>query len=171
MKENDLYVTAFGKLGEINEISEITPTLEKFTCEIYGYEHADKINEVRYKMFLKQNKPTQINPFDKIKNTDPSILPPCQNVLINKIKRCNFVCKIWNNTSDPNPLREMKPEDHGWELKEDKYCPKWNPVYHLPTSLLAVEDTAYAQDIPENEDVNQEDDDDDSDENDEDFQF
>lgn len=128
--------------------------LEKFTCDIYGYQNSNNINEVSYQTFLKQNKPTQTNPFGQIKNTDPSFLPPCQKVLLNKIKRCNFVCKLWNNTFDPNPLGEMKPENHGWELNKDNksYIPKWNPVNHLPTSLLDVEDTAYDQVSPDNED-------------------
>lgn len=152
LKKKNEYVMGFAKLGENDEPStEVKKLLEKFTCEVYGYGQLDKINDVRYKIFVKQNKPSRAGLFENIKNSDPSLLPPCHKVVLNKIKRCNYICKLWNNTSNPNPLNSMKPEDHGWEMSRDMYIPKWNPENHLPTTLLEVEDSAYDEDSNEND--------------------
>ena len=32
---------------------------------------------------------------DKLKTLDPGSMPPCERVLISKIKRANFVARLW----------------------------------------------------------------------------
>ena len=57
------------------------------------------------------------------------MLPPCKDVLIQKLARCNYVAYLWKHAHLRDPLINMQPTDHGW--KED------NGVYYH-SGLLAV---------------------------------
>ena len=60
---------------------------------------APTVNEARLFAFLKVFKPTKKDPLAGIKGIDGSNLPPCHSVLLQQIKRTNYICSIWNNAT------------------------------------------------------------------------
>ena len=104
LEKNEEYQIAFGSLGFSETISENTlASLEKFTCEMYPKRGkkvpAPTVNEARLFAFLKVFKPTKKDPLAGIKGIDGSNLPPCHSVLLQQIKRTNYICSIWNNAT------------------------------------------------------------------------
>ena len=90
MKKSQNFVDARNRLGESQTIDPndtVIPTLEKYTCTIYGYAREKLVNAVRTKLFER----TQTK---KGKIIDMSFLPPCNSVLILHIKRANYVAMI-----------------------------------------------------------------------------
>ena len=67
--------------------------------------------------FLKSYK-TRKNDFQSIKGCDASLMPLCGTVLLEKIKRPNFVMRIWK-------YAHFYPENIGWKLIDSNYYPKW----------------------------------------------
>ena len=64
-------------------------------------------------------------------------LPPCHSVLLQKMKRTNFVAKAWMSSVSSHPL-EMDATDHGWKMTDDgsyKIC--WFDGDASPKSLDA----------------------------------
>ena len=60
----------------------------------------------------------------KMKETDSSNLPPCQSVLLEKIKRANLVTHMWKNAI-LKASHTWPPEENGWLLENGHYTIKW----------------------------------------------
>lgn len=108
LEKNVNYQNAFASLGSsecVNE--EVTFLLEKFTGEMYpkrGRRVApSSVNEARLFAFLKEFKPTKKNPLSGIKGIDGSNMPPCHTVLLQQIKRSNYICSFWNKATEMEP--------------------------------------------------------------------
>lgn len=107
--QNDVqYQNAFASLGSSEELSdESISILENFTCEIYPKRGrrvaASTVNEARLIAFLKEFKPTKKNPLSGIKGIDGSNMPPCHTVLLQQMKRTNFICSFWNKATELEP--------------------------------------------------------------------
>ena len=155
MRKNDSYMETFSRLGEnINVSNSLIAAVEKCVCALYGKRHMSNVDDVRYAFFQQHYAPkTKDDPLQKIKGVNPSSMPPCRAVLVNKILRTNYVTSVWKNASLPNPC-VVKPEGHGWVLIDGRYHIKWFDGEQVPQSICQVlgRDNAAAQYIDEDED-------------------
>lgn len=133
------YKEAFSKLGE-DLSSEVIALLEAFVCALYSRRKFTHVNEVRLDMFLHYYAPkthTNNGPLDKIKGINPSSMPPCQQVLLNKIKRSHYVAEVWKRASTESPASES-PVGRGWEREGNMYYIKWFDGNQVPPSLSQI---------------------------------
>ena len=127
------------KLGDSVEVtSNIVSGLASFTCALYGMQNLTNVDDVRYAMFQQKYAPKYDNdPLDKIKGINPSSMPPCHSVLINKIRRTNYVTTLWKKARLPRPC-ELKAEDHGWKLNASVYRINWFDSEQLPQNIIEI---------------------------------
>ena len=96
------------------------------------------INDVRFAIFQQKYAPKKRDaPHNKILGINPSSMPPCQSVLINKIHRTNCVACLWRRAPLPTPCT-MKAEAHGWSLEKGTYKIKWYDGDQLPQGVLEI---------------------------------
>ena len=101
------------------------------------------MNAARFDIFSDVYKPKdESRPLKKIKEIDGSLYPPCKNVLIQKIRRANFVASMYKNANNPNPIMD-NPESHGWVLKNEHYALKWVEGDNIPEDVCAHVDSQY----------------------------
>lgn len=88
LEKNQYHLDAFASVGESVEVDEnVSVAIESFVCTIYGYPMLKSVNETRFTLFKRHFSPKNESLLmEKIKGTDPSQLPPCQAVLLQKIK-------------------------------------------------------------------------------------
>ena len=93
------------------------------------------VNEARYEVFKSKYAPSSIqSPLAKIKGADASMMPPCQQVLLQKVKRSNYVAFMWKHAHTAEPVLEH-PEDHGWTLQNGQYRVKWYDGEQMPGDI------------------------------------
>ena len=150
LEKNPLFVDAFAKLGEQLIISEdLVHQLEQFVCTMYNKPILESVNKARLVIFEESFAPKKDNePLTKIKGTDPSHLPPCHEVLLQKICRTNYVSYIWKHAvigiSDI-----PSAENFGWLLENGSYTMKWYDGRQVPENVcIAIN----AHDLEEEED-------------------
>ena len=68
------------------------------------------------------------------------MLPPCKDVLLQKLVRCNYVAFLWKHAGEKDPLKNMKPTDHGWKDSNGFYVPVWFTGRQMPNLLSATMD-------------------------------
>jgi len=156
MIKNAEYISAFTKLGSNESVEpQVSATLEQFVCCMYGVHKVTDMNDTRFAIFKKSYAPRyEDNPIEKIKSTDPCCLPPCKDVLQQKIKRANYVAHLWKNARNSNPI-QFQAHDHGWKLVDtNKLEIVWFEGSQSPSNLCTelAEDASFA--------YNEEDDDD-----------
>ena len=61
-------------------------------------------------------------------------MPPYHQVLMNKIKRANYVAALWKRATKQTPST-FSPNGNGWELKDGSYYIKWYDGDQLPHSI------------------------------------
>ena len=117
---------------------EIPETVQSFFFSCFTYRNFSSVNKARPDIFDEKFdvKPWEdlTHIFPHVKGISPSSLPPCQIVLINKIKRANFVAAIWKNAV----LRRhpgWKPEDHGWKKSGNSLIIMWFEGDQVPQSV------------------------------------
>lgn len=71
----------------------------------------------------------------KIRNFDPSSLPPCKAELYQHLLRIRYVTKFWRNAHLQHPT-SLSPQASGWTINDDKYDFIWFVGEQLP-SLVA----------------------------------
>ena len=120
MVKNTEYISAFAQLGSSENVEpQVLATLEQFVCCMYGFYKATDVNDTRFVLFKKSYAPrNEDSPIEKIKYTDPWCLPPCKDVLQQKIKRANFVAHLWKNARQSNPIK-VPALGHGWRLTDN----------------------------------------------------
>ena len=64
-------------------------------------------------------------------------MPPCQAVLLNKIRRTNFVVHLWKRAHLANPCI-LIPDEHGWTLEGSVYNMNWYNGEQLPQSVADI---------------------------------
>lgn len=132
------------KLGDMDEmVPDVVHGLETFVCALYGMPKLNNVNDARYALFQQKYAPKKQNdPLDKIKGINPCSMPPCHSVLMNHIRRTNYVATVWKKATVPRPC-EWKPEDHGWDLDDSMYKINWFDGEQLPHNILDIlaEDT------------------------------
>lgn len=127
---------AFGSLGfDAILTDEQVTIIERFLCKIYSRKHISDINEVRFDIFMNCYKPKKNGkPLEGLKKFDGSMLPPCKDVFVCKLKRTNQICSMWNNSTLIEPPF-YSPLEHGWVLIGGKLQPQWSEGPQTPTSV------------------------------------
>ena len=143
-KDTDAQIV-LSKLSTLQEIDENTiPTIKGCVCKIYASKNICKVNDIRTQIFLK--KYSKIKPEDRlncVKKFDSSLIPPCKEVLLLKIKRVHLIVRCWTSaivTHSPDD----KPEEFGWTFSNDsKYIIKWfeGPAVPRVLDVTISEDT------------------------------
>ncbi len=120
---------------------------------------------IRVNIFLKKYKSNQL---ERIKGINAGMLPPCKDVLVQKLARCNlYVAYLWKHANEKDPIRSMKPTDHGWKESNGIFVPVWFTGRQMPTILSTTMDPTDISNEEEEDDDDDDDngDDDDSDDN------
>ena len=170
-EKNPLHLEGLGNIGETTTFDDSDSLLEKYVCSLYGQKALSSVNEARLRIFTQKYKPTDPDsPLENIKSLDAGMLPPCKNVLMQKIARCNYVTYLWKHADMKDPLENMEPTDHGWREVDGVYLPVWFTGSQMPAVLS---DTMQPQDVAEaeeddNDDIDNFTDDESEDESDED---
>ena len=109
------FIEASGQLGEFVILpADILKSLEEFVCAMYGSSNIDDVNIARFHIFSKLCAPKDPHqPLNKIKLFVPCCIPPCRPVLLEKVKRSNYVDNLWKHAAMPRPT-EIEPAGHGW---------------------------------------------------------
>lgn len=91
--------------NEFHLTTELFEMCEKFICRLYWWKsNINNINMLRYKIFCKKPRKNER-------------LPPCQDSLIQHLKRANYQCAIWKLSLIPKPIIPS-PIENGWKLDE-----------------------------------------------------
>lgn len=142
MVKNQEFLGAFSRIGCSNVVDpEVYTLIEKFVCSMYGQAKCQDVNAARFAIFTNMYAPkNNEQPLQKIKSSDPCCLPPCKSVLLQKIKRCNYITHLYKNSSVANPI-DFGPEGYGW-VKDDNgqleilwYDGPRCPLKHEPKTL------------------------------------
>ena len=97
-EKNSLHLQGLGNLGENITFADAENAVEKYVCSLYGQGKLSSVNEARLRIFLLKYKPSNSDlPLEKIKGTDASLLPPCKDVLMQKLARSNYVAYLWKH--------------------------------------------------------------------------
>ena len=136
MEKVPSFLAAFAQLGSHPEVDlNVAAEIEAFICSIYGKPRKRSVNEVRFMLFQQHFAPkSNSQPMEQIKGTDPCQFPPCQNVLMQKLKRANLVAAIYKNALLPNPS-QLNPEENGWILDNDLYSINWYDGRQVPEDV------------------------------------
>ena len=139
LMKNDEHAEMFCQLGLDSHVTQnMINGLEKCVCALYGKSHMENVDDVRYAFFQQRYAPKKNDdPFEKIKGVNPSSMLPCNAVLVNKIKRSNYVAYVWTKATIVNPCSE-RPEGHGWILMDGHYHIKWFDCDQVPRSICQV---------------------------------
>ena len=150
LKDNIDMQNVFSALGsEENVDTTIQDVIELFVCLWYSQpKKVNKLADARLNCFLRSYT-TKKNAFQSVKGCDASLMPLCQPVLLQKIKRTNLVMSIWKYAHLSTPPTILDPERNGWTLIANKYCPKWFDGEMSPSDIHSIprEDDVAADDI------------------------
>ncbi len=130
----------FANFGESPHISsEDLLEIEKFVCSLYGQNTA-KVNDARTNVFNKaynNSKNTSKDILKVNKSLDNRRMPPCEKVLIEKVKRLKYVCSVWCNATLAEPTT-LDPLNFGWQQIEDQLAPLWFQGAAAPDSINEI---------------------------------
>ena len=99
LEKNQNAKEMFSKLGDEEVINdEQCADAQKLVCSMYGQKKLSSVAEACLEMFLKQYKPKiGKNSISCAKKMDGSSLPSCSPVILQKLRRTNYVCSVWLN--------------------------------------------------------------------------
>ena len=81
--------------------------------------HISIVNDAQYDMFKQRYAPkSMLEPLEKLRAADSIHLPPSYRVVLEKVKRTNYVTTIWITAHLPNPTNDLDPEECGWTLQD-----------------------------------------------------
>ena len=84
--------------------NEVMETIEKFMCCLFGYTKLSDINQARCRNFEKKCKPKSASkPLDYIKSVEPTLFPPCKDVVIEQTKRAWYVSRLYKRAYKDDP--------------------------------------------------------------------
>ena len=150
-----LYLEGLSMLGEKTSFDDDGSLVERYVCSLYGQGTLSSVNEARLKIFQQKYKPTDPDmPLEKIKGLDASMLPPCKNVLVQKLARCNYVAYLWKHAHLRDPLEDIQPTDHGWKKVNGVFVPLWFTCSQMPTVFSETMEPEDVLDEDEGDDDN-----------------
>ena len=98
----------------------------------------ESVDDARLDIFFKKYQPKKNDsPISCVRKMDGSSLPPCSRVVLEKLKRTNYVCSIWLNAFEAYPP-DFNPENCGWVMKEGAYRILWFEGDVSPTSVDGI---------------------------------
>ena len=124
-------LSRINNLMDLNEFGE-TPSLDldslnvvaaiRFVCLLYDNKcSSEDVNGLRYRLFTKKGLLS-----DK--------LPPTLDALVLHLRRANYQCYIWKNSSTLH-LNVQSPVENGWVIKEDNLVLEMMLNASVPESL------------------------------------
>ena len=124
------------KLGDEEVINdEQCADAEKLLCSMYGQKKLASVAEAHLEMFLKKYKPKiGKNLISCAKKMDGSSLPPCSPVILQKLRRTNYVCSVWLNAHNSSPPKCL-PSECVWVVQDVCYRLKWYDGEASPTTV------------------------------------
>ena len=137
-------------LSELSTLEETdentTSTIEGYVCKIYASKNIRKVNNLRTQIFLKKYE--KIKPEDRlncVKKFVSSLIPPCKEVFLLKIKRVHLIYlkRHWASATVAHPPDD-RLEEFGWTFSNDgKYIIKWfeGPAAPRVLDVTISEDT------------------------------
>ena len=130
---NDSFLNAFTSLA-LDEVNTTTcQTIHQYTAELYGAKKPVLLNKHRYNVFQKKFGPKKGKKLlASLKGVDASSIPPCENVINQKIHRCNFIAMIWHAACNNIVPKEPKL---GWEIENNSYQHVWFTGPQMPDSV------------------------------------
>ena len=130
-------MTLFGNMGNRETVTaEQLKIAENFVCKMYGKTKCESVDDARLDTFFKRYKPKKNDsPISCVRKMDGSFLPPCSHIVLEKLKRTNYVCSIWLNAFGAHPP-DFNPENCGWVMKEGAYKILWFEGDYLQLLLM-----------------------------------
>ena len=118
-------------MGEVDKSTR--KLLEEYTAKIYGAKKVMPLNKTRL-CFEKSFRPKKgKGPFAILKGVDANSIPPCENVIQQKMHCSNFVAMPWHAACDRViPTEPLK----GWKLVDNAYKIVWLTSSQMPKSVL-----------------------------------
>jgi hypothetical protein len=153
MLSSEEYIRVFSKMGEEDLTDTDFDVLEQFVCALFGYKKLKSINEARYLHFKNKCKPKESSkPLDFLKNVDPSLFPPCRDVLVQQIKRTWYVTKLYKNATAAEPVANYTLLDYGYQLLDGHVHLKWFDGEQVPQEAEDDNEDDVAMEGSEDED-------------------
>ena len=119
----------------MKSLMKIIDDLDDFVCTLYGFPNIHSVDDVTVRMFEQKYAPNNENdPLMSISGMNPSLMPPCHRVLLQKIKRANFVDKLWKSANQAVPI-QSSPVGSGWLLEDNVYRIHWYEGDQVPRNL------------------------------------
>ena len=125
MGKTKKFLQAISVLSEDGNLQQNTfNDIGDFVCSLYGFPNISSVDEARIRMFEQKYAPkNERDPLTGITVINPSLMPPCQRVLQQNIRRADFVARAWKNAHKAM-LSPGNPLDCGWILKNGEYSIK-----------------------------------------------
>ena len=109
-KDTDAQIV-LSELSTLKKVDENTiSTIEGYVSKIYANKNVCKVKDLRTQIFWKQY--AKIKPEDRlncVKKFDSSLISPCKEVLLLKIKRAHLIVRRWASPIVAHPLDD-RPE-------------------------------------------------------------
>ena len=100
--------------------------IEKFVCKMYGVGYLKSVDDARLEIFHHKCKPSCTKEQLSIaKKMDACYLPPCSKVIHQKLKRTQYVARLWKSAVVSEPFCPESAEKMGWKLQNDRYERNW----------------------------------------------
>ena len=128
--------------------TDVKSALERYDCLLYSTKkNSQQTSNVNQKRFLLLNSklPKKGNKLKKMKMFDPVSLPPCQDVLHQKMKCTNLIANRYRN-AHKRCLPNWDETLHGWGSEEGKLVPVWFTGERVPENLYYDEATSVEED-------------------------
>ena len=139
MYKSEQHTATMSKIGEnLNVTQDVTATIEKFVCALYGKLHMNSVDDVRFAFFQQYYAPKKLNyPLEKIKGVNSNSMPLCSSTVLNKIRRANYVAYIWKNADLPRPCT-TSTAGHGWDIINGQCTIKWFDCDQVPGDVCKI---------------------------------
>ena len=112
-------------------------SIENFVCNLYGLQcKASDVNTARL-VKLNSLAGTYGTWKKNLKNVDCALLPPCSKTLKMKLKRAQYVTKIWCNADLITPNENLDVLSYGWQRDGNSLNPIWYSGNCLPSEISA----------------------------------
>ncbi len=131
----------FCLFGSGIDVQELIPETEKLVCAMYGKPRMTNLGDARYAKFKQKHAPSRIaleSDLARLKRAESSWLPPSKAVIVQKVKRTNYVTAMWKNAHLPHPVAGFDggPLENGWKMDDGHYKILWFQGEQLPPSVL-----------------------------------
>ncbi len=158
MLHDEESLKALSKLGTSEIVTqELVDALQRYVCLLYSTKKNSQdtvlVNEKR--ALILESKLPKKNKLQKLRSFDPVSLPPCLDVLMQKIKRSNFIAHRYRN-AHKRVLPSWDPTENGWKVQEGRLVPQWFTGERVPEDLYYDPDAESDEDESDDEEEEEE---------------